>query len=150
MRKPSSISTSLSTNIPIINKYLTTHWDLLKCRQATCRFCLPGCKSHLFRIRPNRLRQDLHHERKCQNGSLRLVHSRCYWHFRLLEWCNMLLTQPRFRHLTAKLSFFEIYCGKLFDLLNKRSELTLREDNKSNINIIGLEETPVDTLEKFQ
>ena len=62
----------------------------------------------------------------------------------------MLLMQPRFRHLTAKLSFFEIYCGKLFDLLNKRSELTLREDNKSNINIIGLEETPVDTLEKFQ
>ena len=47
--------------------------------------------------------------------------------------------QPHFRHLKAKLSFYEIYCGRLYDLLNKRTELKLREDNKNNINIIGLE-----------
>ena len=46
--------------------------------------------------------------------------------------------QPRFHHLKAKLSFFEIYCGKLYDLLNKRQELIIREDKKQNINIIGI------------
>ena len=51
--------------------------------------------------------------------------------------------KPQFSHLKAKLSFYEIYCGKLYDLLNKRSELKLREDNKNNINIIGLEEASV-------
>ena len=46
--------------------------------------------------------------------------------------------QPNFQHLKARLSFFEIYCGKLFDLLNKRQELKILADKKNNINIIGL------------
>lgn len=36
------------------------------------------------------------------------------------------------------MSFFEIYCGKLFDLLKGRAELKIREDDKSNVHIIGL------------
>ena len=35
-------------------------------------------------------------------------------------------------------SYFEIYCGKLFDLLNSRKKLQAREDAKQNINIVGL------------
>jgi kinesin family member 2/24 len=34
-------------------------------------------------------------------------------------------------------------------LLNKRTELKLREDNKNNINIIGLEEANVSSSEEF-
>ena len=37
-------------------------------------------------------------------------------------------------------SFYEIYCGKLFDLLNERKILTAREDGKQNICIAGLTE----------
>ena len=37
-------------------------------------------------------------------------------------------------------SFYEIYCGKLFDLLNERKILTAREDGKQNICITGLTE----------
>lgn len=34
-------------------------------------------------------------------------------------------------------------------MLNKRTELKLREDNKNNINIIGLEEASVNSTEDF-
>lgn len=57
--------------------------------------------------------------------------------------------QPNFQHLKARLSYFEIYCGKLFDLLKKRQELKILEDKKNNINIIGLEETHITSLEQF-
>lgn len=59
------------------------------------------------------------------------------------------LASPHFRHLKARLSFYEIYCGKLYDLLNKRNELKLREDNKNNINIIGLEEAHITSSQEF-
>ena len=32
----------------------------------------------------------------------------------------------RYRHLQVSMSFYEIYCGKLFDLLNGRNVLTIR------------------------
>lgn len=35
-------------------------------------------------------------------------------------------------------SFYEIYCSKLFDLLNGRQQLQAREDSKQNVNIVGL------------
>eukprot|EP00667_Euglena_gracilis_P002823 EG_transcript_2827 len=40
-------------------------------------------------------------------------------------------------------SFFEIYGGKLFDLLNGRSKLCAREDGKQTVNIVGLTERHV-------
>lgn len=40
-------------------------------------------------------------------------------------------------------SFYEIYCSNLYDLINKRTKLVLREDAQNNINIIGLMETEV-------
>ena len=41
------------------------------------------------------------------------------------------------------ISFYEIYCGKLFDLLNDRQQLFAREDAKQNVNIVGLQEKKV-------
>lgn len=40
-------------------------------------------------------------------------------------------------------SFFEIYGGKLFDLLNDRRKLFMREDGKQQVCIVGLEEYEV-------
>jgi kinesin family protein 2/24 len=38
------------------------------------------------------------------------------------------------------LSFYEIYCGQLYDLLNNKEKVTCREDAKQNVNIVGLTE----------
>ena len=43
-------------------------------------------------------------------------------------------------------SFYEIYCGKLFDLLNDRKILTAREDGKQNIIISNLTEKNADDI----
>ncbi|XP_067664955.1 uncharacterized protein [Haliotis asinina] len=40
-------------------------------------------------------------------------------------------------------SFFEIYCGQLFDLLNRRNRLHAREDGSNHVCIAGLMETEV-------
>lgn len=40
--------------------------------------------------------------------------------------------------LKIEISYFEIYCGKLFDLLNARQPLIAREDGKGAIVVVGL------------
>lgn len=42
--------------------------------------------------------------------------------------------------LQVYVSFFEIYGGKLFDLLNDRKKLVMREDGAKMVNIVGLRE----------
>jgi len=42
-----------------------------------------------------------------------------------------------------QVSFYEIYCGKLYVLLNKRVLLHCREDAKQKVNIVGITETTV-------
>jgi len=59
--------------------------------------------------------------------------------FSYLEW-------ECYNHLEIWVSFYEIYCGKLYDLLNERSLLTAREDGKQNICIVGLTEKQVTNL----
>jgi len=44
-------------------------------------------------------------------------------------------------------SFYEIYCGKLHDLLNERQILHVREDAKQNVNIVGLQYKPVEDVQ---
>ncbi|KAK7481620.1 hypothetical protein BaRGS_00027136 [Batillaria attramentaria] len=44
-------------------------------------------------------------------------------------------------------SFFEIYCGQLFDLLNRRNRLVAREDASHQVCIAGLTETEVPDVE---
>jgi len=48
-----------------------------------------------------------------------------------------------------QVSFYEIYCGKLYDLLNKRVLLHCREDGKQKVNIVGLTETTVTSVEEI-
>ncbi|XP_058074390.1 kinesin-like protein KIN-13B isoform X1 [Magnolia sinica] len=47
-------------------------------------------------------------------------------------------------------SFFEIYGGKLFDLLNDRRKLCMREDGKQQVCIVGLQEFRVSDVETIR
>ncbi|KAG6723685.1 hypothetical protein I3842_03G220500 [Carya illinoinensis] len=47
-------------------------------------------------------------------------------------------------------SFFEIYGGKLFDLLNDRKKLCMREDGKQQVCIVGLQEYRVSNVETIK
>mmetsp|Transcript_28333 Transcript_28333/g.64199 ORF Transcript_28333/g.64199 Transcript_28333/m.64199 type:complete len:610 (-) Transcript_28333:252-2081(-) len=49
--------------------------------------------------------------------------------------------------LTVWVSFFEIYGGKLYDLLNDRRKLVARADAKQVVNIVGLQETEVKNVD---
>ncbi|XP_006863220.1 PREDICTED: kinesin-like protein KIF24 [Chrysochloris asiatica] len=61
--------------------------------------------------------------------------------FRHLE-----VSQPR-RHFFVWISFYEIYCGQLYDLLNRRKRLFAREDSKHVVQIVGLRELQVDSVD---
>ena len=54
-----------------------------------------------------------------------------------------------FRQIKFTVSFYEIYCGKLHDLLNDRNQLFAREDAKQTVNIVGLQNKPVDSVENL-
>ncbi|NXO45075.1 KIF24 protein, partial [Locustella ochotensis] len=63
-----------------------------------------------------------------------------------------------FRHLEASpsrkdlivlISFYEIYCGQLYDLLNGRKRLFAREDGKHVVQIVGLREVQVDSVDQL-
>ena len=59
-----------------------------------------------------------------------------------------LLKQSDNSHLKACVSFYEIYQGQLYDLLNARQKLHAREDGKQQVCISGLKE--IDTSEVEQ
>jgi hypothetical protein len=46
-------------------------------------------------------------------------------------------------------SFYEIYCSKIYDLLNNRNKLVLREDGNANVNVVGLLEVAVDSSDEL-
>lgn len=46
-------------------------------------------------------------------------------------------------------SYYEIYGGKLFDLLNNKKQLMAREDGNSKVRIVGIQEHPVDTVQEL-
>ena len=56
---------------------------------------------------------------------------------------NVLDNCTDFKSFGVYISFYEIYCGKLHDLLNDRQQLQVREDAKQNVNIVGLSEKRV-------
>ncbi|CAM8983642.1 unnamed protein product [Rhodiola kirilowii] len=56
-----------------------------------------------------------------------------------------LLHHPTYRNQRLKLwlSYFEIYGGKLYDLLSERKKLMMREDGRQQVCIVGLQEFEV-------
>ncbi len=54
-----------------------------------------------------------------------------------------MLKLPEYSDLSVRVSLFEIYGGKLFDLLNDRSQIKCLEDRKGKVCFPGLTEHPV-------
>ncbi|XP_029437100.1 kinesin-like protein KIF24 [Rhinatrema bivittatum] len=51
------------------------------------------------------------------------------------------------KDLVIYISFYEIYCGQLYDLLNGRKRLFAREDGKRIVQIVGLREVQVNSVD---
>ena len=51
------------------------------------------------------------------------------------------------QRIGVAISFYEIYCGRLHDLLNSRQQLFAREDSKQNVNIVGLQRRSVSDVQ---
>jgi kinesin family protein 2/24 len=50
---------------------------------------------------------------------------------------------------TVTVSFYEIYCEKLYDLLNEKVQLNPREDAKGVVNIVGLSEKKISSVDEL-
>ena len=59
------------------------------------------------------------------------------------------LKKKEYNFLEIWVSFYEIYCNKLFDLLNNKNVLQAREDGKGNICIAGLIEKNAKTINEL-
>jgi kinesin family protein 2/24 len=59
------------------------------------------------------------------------------------------LKKKEYSNLELWVSFYEIYCNKLFDLLNNKNVLQAREDGKGNICIVGLIEKHTKNIEEL-
>uniref|UniRef100_A0A7G3AP90 Kinesin-like protein n=1 Tax=Lutzomyia longipalpis TaxID=7200 RepID=A0A7G3AP90_LUTLO len=61
-----------------------------------------------------------------------------------------LLKSPRYSHLrlVVSASFFEIYSGKVFDLLADKQRLRVLEDGKQQVQVVGLTEKVVDGVDQ--
>ena len=62
---------------------------------------------------------------------------------------DILALLDAYEGLELHISFYEIYCGQLYDLLNKRNRLQCREDAKQKVNIVDLTETHMVTIEEI-
>ncbi|KAM9331049.1 kinesin-like protein KIF24 [Gastrophryne carolinensis] len=51
------------------------------------------------------------------------------------------------KDLSVWISFYEIYCGQLYDLLNGRKRLHAREDGKHVVQVVGLREVQVHSVD---
>ena len=59
------------------------------------------------------------------------------------------LQKKEYADLEIWVSFYEIYCNKLYDLLNNKYSLQAREDGKGNICIVGLIEKQIINLKNL-
>uniref|UniRef100_A0AAV2MPS5 Kinesin-like protein n=1 Tax=Knipowitschia caucasica TaxID=637954 RepID=A0AAV2MPS5_KNICA len=60
-----------------------------------------------------------------------------------------LSSSPALTRLTVFVSFFEIYCGQLYDLLDHRNRLFAREDGCGNVHIAGLCHKRVESVDSL-
>lgn len=60
-----------------------------------------------------------------------------------------LLRSPKYKNedLMVVASYFEIYSGKVFDLLNGKAKLRVLEDAKQQVQVVGLQERAVESVE---
>ncbi len=49
--------------------------------------------------------------------------------------------------LCVDAAFFEIYSGKVYDLLNKKAKLRVLEDGKNQVQVVGLRHEPVHSVD---
>jgi len=61
-----------------------------------------------------------------------------------------ILANREFKNYYLYVSCFEIYGGKIFDLLNSRKKLEIREDSKRRVVVVGLKEFATDSLSFIQ
>uniref|UniRef100_A0ABM0M9A9 Kinesin-like protein n=1 Tax=Saccoglossus kowalevskii TaxID=10224 RepID=A0ABM0M9A9_SACKO len=58
------------------------------------------------------------------------------------------MSRPEFnKDIIVCCSFFEIYSGKVFDLLNKKIKLRVLEDGKQQVQVVGLQEAQVHNVD---
>ena len=60
-----------------------------------------------------------------------------------------LLDQEDFQGILLYVSFYEIYCSKLFDLLNERKMLHWREDARQKVRIQGIQEKLISNVDEL-
>uniref|UniRef100_A0A674ACD6 Kinesin-like protein n=1 Tax=Salmo trutta TaxID=8032 RepID=A0A674ACD6_SALTR len=61
----------------------------------------------------------------------------------------LMLKKPNYKKLDLNVfaTFFEIYSGKVFDLLNRKAKLRVLEDGKQQVQVVGLQERDVKCTE---
>ncbi|XP_051866398.1 kinesin-like protein KIF2A isoform X2 [Pristis pectinata] len=61
----------------------------------------------------------------------------------------LMLKKPNYRKIELQVfaTFFEIYSGKVFDLLNRKAKLRVLEDGKQQVQVVGLSERDVKCTE---
>uniref|UniRef100_A0A8D0A4H8 Kinesin-like protein n=1 Tax=Sander lucioperca TaxID=283035 RepID=A0A8D0A4H8_SANLU len=62
----------------------------------------------------------------------------------------LMLKKPNYKKLDLQVyaTFFEIYSGKVFDLLNRKAKLRVLEDGKQQVQVVGLQEKDVKCTEE--
>ncbi|XP_056274284.1 kinesin-like protein KIF2A isoform X2 [Pseudoliparis swirei] len=62
----------------------------------------------------------------------------------------LMLKKPNYKKLDLQVyaTFFEIYSGKVFDLLNRKAKLRVLEDGKQQVQVVGLQEKDVKCMEE--
>ena len=58
-----------------------------------------------------------------------------------------LVNNKRYQHIGVYVSFFEIYGGRLFDLLNERRKLRNLEDHNKQVQIVGLRSERIQNID---
>ncbi len=52
----------------------------------------------------------------------------------------LMCNEEQYSDIVIGISFYDIYCGKAYDLLKNRQKCAIRVDKKNNVNIVGLSE----------